>query len=91
MAAKGRKYPWTEQEEEYLRLHYPTEAACDIADRLGLSSPTVIAKARDMGLSKSEGFDRNRYARRYVKHYKNNEYGKNREQDASVRTEDQGW
>lgn len=67
----GKPHQWTEWEEAYIRLHYPTEAACDIADRLSLSAPTVSRKAKDMGLVKSRCFSVNSYHGRYINNYKN--------------------
>lgn len=61
------KIEFTSEQLQYIRDHYPTEAACDIADVLHVSPPVVTRIARDMGLEKSSEWDKRRYYGRYVK------------------------
>lgn len=61
------KIEFTSEQLEYIRDHYPTEAACDIADVLHVSPPVVTRIARDMGLEKSSEWDKRSYYGRYVK------------------------
>jgi len=64
-----QKKIFTESEKAYIREHFPTEPAVDIADVLGVSPPTVIKAAREMGLKKVEGWCSNDYHGRYVNRY----------------------
>ena len=64
-----QKKIFTESEKAYIREHFPTEPACDIADVLHVSYPTVIKAAREMGLSKVDGWSSNDYHGRYVNRY----------------------
>lgn len=68
------KRAWTPEEEQYLREHFPSEAAVDIADVLGVSSTMVRVKAKEMGLEKSSDYDVRKYYHRYVKDYRHNMY-----------------
>ena len=61
------KIEFTSEQLQYIRDHYPTEAACDIADHLRVSPPVITRIARDMGLEKSSEWDKRRYYGRYVK------------------------
>lgn len=61
------KIEFTSEQLQYIRDHYPTEPACDIADVLHVSPPVVTRIARDMGLEKSSEWDKRRYYGRYVK------------------------
>lgn len=63
------KKVFSEGEKAYIREHFPTEAASDIADVLKVSAPTVIKCAREMGLEKAEGWCTNNYHGRYVNNY----------------------
>lgn len=57
---------WTEDKLHYLRDHFPTETAHDIADVLGCSSTSVLKKARELGVDKSPSFRKADFFRRYV-------------------------
>lgn len=46
------RHVWTEAEVALLRILYPTHAAADIADRLGLSLKQIYYKAHAIGLNK---------------------------------------
>ncbi len=61
---------FTEQELEYIRLHYPFEPISDVADHLGVSPGTVSRNARLLGLEKDKSFDVGNYRNRYVSSYK---------------------
>lgn len=61
-----KRIQWTDEQLDYMRKHFPTEPAVDIADVLGCSSTTVINLARSMGLEKSPDFRKSDYANRYV-------------------------
>lgn len=63
------KHIWTKEEEEYLRLHYPTEALCDLADHFGVAPGTVKAKVDKMGIKKSADFNPRQFQHRWVKNY----------------------
>ena len=64
-----QKIIFTEAQKAYIREHFPTEPAVDIADVLGVSPPTVIKAVREMGLKKVEGWCSNDYHGRYVNRY----------------------
>ena len=61
------KIDWTEEKLQYIRYHYPTETAQDIADVLGCSDCTVNVKAKELGVSKSPSFRKSDFQGRYVK------------------------
>lgn len=62
---------WTDDMLEYLRKHFPTEPAGDIAEALGVSDTTIRLKARALGIEKSKDFKTKDYMYRIVKNYKN--------------------
>ena len=62
---------FTLEQEEYLRAHFATEAACDIAEHFGCSYPIVIRAAKAMGLKKADGWNKGKYRGRYTSHYVN--------------------
>ena len=66
----NKRIEWTEEKLQYLREHYPTESASDIADVVGCSTDTVIKKARALGIEKSPAFKRSDFIGRYVKRAK---------------------
>jgi len=66
------KIEFTSEQIAYIREHFPTEAACDIADVLHVSPPVVSRIARDMGLEKSSEWDKRSYYGRYVKRKRKN-------------------
>lgn len=61
-----RRIQWTDEQLDYMRNHFPTEPAGDIADVLGCSSTTVTNLARSLGLQKSPDFKASNYVNRYV-------------------------
>lgn len=61
-----RRIQWTDEQLDYMRKHFPTEPAVDIADVLGCSSATVSNLANSMGLKKSPDFKASDYTNRYV-------------------------
>ena len=63
-----------EDQERYLREHYPVDSQRDIADWLHISPPTVRRLAMELGLEKSKNYDRRRYFFRYVRNYKDERY-----------------
>ena len=46
------KIDWTEEKLQYLREHYPTGTAHEIADFVGCSDDTVNRKAKELGRQK---------------------------------------
>ena len=62
-----KKFDWTEEKLAYLREHFPTDSADDIADVIGCSDSTVSYKAKQLGLEKSPDFHKWNYIGRYVK------------------------
>ena len=65
------KIVWTDDMLEYLRKHFPTEPAGDVAEALGVSDNTIRLKARSLGIEKSKDFKATDYMYRIVKNYKN--------------------
>ena len=61
------KIDWTEEKLQYIREHYPTETAQDIADVLGCSDCTVNVKAKELGVVKAPTFRKSNFHGRYVK------------------------
>lgn len=61
------KIDWTEEKLQYIREHYPTETAQDIADVIGCSDCTVNVKAKELGVSKAPSFMKSDFQGRYVK------------------------
>ena len=61
-----KKIQWTDGMLHKLRMLYPDHTIGDIADELGISSPTVSAKARALGLKRSEDFNRKTFNGRYT-------------------------
>lgn len=70
---KRRKaHEWSKEELNYLRERFATESASDIADVLGVSAPLVAFKARELGLQKAPGWNKQAYRNRYVNNYSGN-------------------
>ena len=61
------KIDWTEEKLQYIREHYPTETAQDIADVVGCSEDSVNRKARQLGITKDPSFRKSDFIGRYVK------------------------
>jgi len=61
------KIDWTEEKLQYIREHYPTETAQDIADVIGCSDCTVNFKAKELGVVKAPSFRKSDFQGRYVK------------------------
>ena len=72
----GRRSKWSEDQVAYLREHYADEPTCDIAEYLGTSPGTVKRMAEELGLKKSDSFNRYGYAGRLVRNYTNGIYHK---------------
>lgn len=49
--------PWTPEEDQYMRDHYPDELGNDIARALGRTIASMYGRAYLLGLSKSEAFN----------------------------------
>lgn len=62
-----QRIDWTEERLQYLRDHYPTGTAEDIADVIGCSGDSVSRKARELGIRKSPDFKKSNFIGRYVK------------------------
>lgn len=54
----SRRHVWTEDETVFLFLSYANNTAQQIADTLGLKLHQVYGKANDLGLTKSDEFNR---------------------------------
>lgn len=65
------KIVFTLEQEEYIRAHFATEAACDIAEHFGCSPAIVVRAAREMGLKKAKTWSVGKYRGRYTSHYVN--------------------
>lgn len=65
----GKRHIWTKEEEDYIRLHYPTEALIDISDHLHISPATIKEHAVLMGVKKADNYDPRQFQHRYVKNY----------------------
>ncbi len=63
----SNRIEWTEEKLQYLREHYPTETAQDIADVIGCSDCTVNVKAKMLGIVKAPSFRKSDFHGRYVK------------------------
>ena len=61
------KIDWTEEKLQYIREHYPTETAQDIADVIGCSDCTVNVKAKMLGVVKASSFRKSDFHGRYVR------------------------
>ena len=66
---RGRKRQFTEEEDDYLREHYPNEPITDICDKTGISYANVKKRVAELGIRKSEGYSPSNYNHRYVRHY----------------------
>lgn len=63
----ARHIIWTEEKLAYLREHYPTEPANDIAEVIGCTDTAVSWKAKRLGIMKSPDFNKYDYIGRYVR------------------------
>ena len=63
---------WTAEKLKYLMDNFPTMAACDIADHIGVSDRSVSQKAKALGLQKAESWKKRNYTGRYTKNYVHN-------------------
>lgn len=61
--AKGRRRTWTFKQEEFIREHYPTHSAAEIAQYLGRGENAIQWKAKRMGLKKAYISGRRGYER----------------------------
>ena len=68
MQKKGRggKIIWSAEDDAYIREHYPTEAACDIAEHFGITYSPIIRMAKELGVEKADGWDKGNYYGRFV-------------------------
>lgn len=62
----SNRIEWTEDKLQYIREHYPTETAQDIADVIGCSDSTVRMKAMELGLKKASSYKRTDFIGRYT-------------------------
>ena len=51
-----KKKFWTEEEDQYMRDHFPHENTKDVANQLGRSYSSISCRASLLGLSKSKAF-----------------------------------
>ena len=65
------KIYWTDEMTEYLVGHYPNETYEYMAAHLGLSVTSIVKKSKELGLNRSDGYDRRIYNRRYSNNYDN--------------------
>ena len=63
----SNRIEWTEEKLQYLREHYPTGTAQEIADVVGCSDTTVNVKARELGIKKAPTFKKSDFHGRYLK------------------------
>ena len=63
----SNRIEWTEERLQYLREHYPTGTAQEIADVVGCSDTTVNVMARAMGIKKDPSFKKTDFRYRYVR------------------------
>ena len=61
------KTKWTRKMLATLRRLYPTTPAGDIGDALGLSAPTVLKKAHELGLERDNNQIKRDYRGRYTR------------------------
>ena len=61
---------WTDEQLEYLKDNYPDMSLSDLSEHIGMSGPTIQRKALELGLKRSEEYDKSSFNRRYVKRYK---------------------
>ena len=61
---------WSRKEISFLKRSFGTMPATDLADVFGCSSPTVLRKAKELGLRKDPSWDRHDYHNRYVGSYR---------------------
>ena len=64
------KCKWSDEQLEWLKENYPTKPLCDLAQHIGYSIPTVQKKALELGLKRSDDYNKKKFYRRYVKDYK---------------------
>ena len=58
---KSNRLAWEAKDLDYLRAHYATDSSDEIAIHLGVSTPSVRAKARKLGLEKLNVSRRHRW------------------------------
>lgn len=63
----SNRIEWTEEKLQYLREHYPTGTAQEIADVVGCSDTTVNVKAHELGIKKAPTFKKSDFHGRYLK------------------------
>ena len=71
---KYHKFEFTEEELQYIRDHYPTDAQCEIAEHFHVSPPVIHRVALELGLKKADGHNRKQYYYHIVKNYKHERY-----------------
>lgn len=64
----NRRIEWTEERLAYLREHYPTGTAHEIALFVGCSDDSVNRKAHELGIRKDPSFKKSDFRYRYVRH-----------------------
>ena len=63
----NRRIEWTEERLQYLREHYPTGTAHEIALFVGCSDDSVNRKAHELGIRKDPSFRPQNFIGTYVK------------------------
>ena len=58
-----RKY-WTEEDDQYMRDHYPDELSEEIAKHLGRTIPAIYGRVKFLGIKKSDAFYLNDFSGR---------------------------
>lgn len=66
-----RRIHFTEEMDNYLRVHYPVGTVLDIAEHFGISPGIVTRRVKELGLVRPEGWRKSLFRGRYVDSYKN--------------------
>ena len=65
---------FTPEDDQYIREHYPSGTASDIADYFGVSGAVITRRAKELGLQKDKDWSKAKFQKRYVKDYKYGNY-----------------
>ena len=62
------------EDDAYIREHFPTGTASDIADHFGVSGNVISKRANELGLKHVKGWTKNQFNKRYVGDYQYGNY-----------------
>ena len=65
----AQKRHFTKEEDDFIREHYPNEPALDVAEKIGVSYPSLLRRVKVLGVRKSESYSARDYHHRYVRNY----------------------